>query len=331
MRLRVLLIFGVVVVSLAAAALLAWRAGITNGVQMQVQAVAEEAKRDGRVLVRLHAHIENPRELSRSHACDFSISIENATQFDLLAAHISLRTRVLELPEVDAGHTADIPIWTIAIPQEQSTCLQKAHWFEKTIREAKTSTCAMKGSSESQCRRLIMLIGDFDYTGLHTDDWEAAAAARAAADALRASNLAVGTIAAVPPDSFFKLGFDRNDVQKSEQARALASADEPFDPSNPADTNRLNMWRPYATMDGPVTVLQIHLDNEQVADWYKVSLWANLSDTPRYEVIAWVPREDLDTARAKFLAARTPVRESRIPKVAKPADQLENAAPESAP
>jgi hypothetical protein len=256
----------------------------------------------GNVLVRLHAHIVNPREASRSHTCDFWASVENGSQHRLLAAHVSLRARTIELPEIAAGGSTDVPIWTIAIPQEQATCGQKARWFQKVASEAKTSTCAMEGASESQCRRLVRVTGDFDHTSLRTDDWEANNAARAAAGVLREGNLPVGTIVAVPAASFFKLGFGRDDVQKSAEARSLAAADAPFDPDNPADVNRLDQWKPYATMDGPVTVLVVHQDKEQVADWYKVSLWANLLDTPRYEVIAWIPREDLDKARAKQLA-----------------------------
>jgi hypothetical protein len=173
----------------------------------------------------------------------------------------------------------------------------------------------MEGASESQCRRVVRVVGDFDYTSLRTDDWEAANAAQAAAAVLREGNLPVGTIVAVPAASFFKLGFDHNDVQKSGEARALASADAPFSPDNPADVSRLDDWKPYATMDGPVTVLAVHQDKENVADWYKVSLWANLLDTPRYEVIAWVPREDLDKARAKQLTVPE-LRKAEKPSVA---------------
>jgi hypothetical protein len=302
MRLRVLCILGIILVSLGAAAVLAWRAGVVAGAQMETQVAANEVRLDGRLLVRLHAHIVNPREASRSHTCDFWASIENGTQHRLLAAHVSLRSRTIELPEITAGKNTDVPIWTIAIPQEQASCAQKARWFQKIAGEAKTSTCVMDGATEGQCRKLVRVVGDFDYTSLRSDDWEADNAAEAVAEVLRQGNLPVGTIVAVPPASFFKLGFSRNDTQKSDSARALAAADAPFNPNNPADINRIDDW-PYATMDGPVTVLQVHLDKEQVADWYKVSLWANLLDVPRYEVIAWVPREDLDKARAKQLAA----------------------------
>lgn len=303
MRLRVLWILGLVVVSLGAAAVLAWRAGVVAGAQMERQEVADEARLDGRLLVRLHAHIVNPREASRSHTCDFWASIENGTQHRLLAAHVALRSRTIEVPEITAGSSIDVPIWTIAIPQEQSTCAEKARWFQKIASQAKTSTCAMEGASEGQCRRLVRVVGDFAYTSLRTDDWEAENAAQAAADVQRQGNLPVGTIVAVPSNSFFKLGFGRNDPQKSDSARALAAAEAPFDPDNPADVSRLDDWKPYATMDGPVTVLQVHQDKEKVADWYKVSLWASLLDAPRYEVIAWVPREDIDKARAKQLVA----------------------------
>lgn len=314
---RVLWILGFVAVLLGTGAVLAWRAGVVDGARMETQTAVSEIRLGGRVLVRLRAHIVNPRDASRSHICDFWASIENGTQHRLLAAHVALRSRTIELPEIAAGKSTDVPIWTIAIPQEEETCAQKAHWFQKIAGEAKTTTCAMDAATEGQCQRLVRVVGDFDHTSLQTDDWEADNAAQAAADVLRQGNLPVGTVVAVPANSFFKLGFDRNDTQKSDSARALAAADPPFNPDNPADISRIDDWKPYATMDGPVTVLQVHLDKEKVADWYKVSLWT--SDAPRYEVIAWVPREDLDKARAKQLAAPRKI-EAGKPTVATPQD-----------
>ncbi len=300
MRPRVLWVLGFVGISLAAmgaAAVLAWRAGYLNGVAMQLKPPAGEAVQDGRLIVQLYAQIDNPREPSRTHQCEFRAMIQNRTPYHLLAAHIVLGSRTIDLPEIRIAHSADMFVWTVAVPQEQADCAQAARRFQKIAYEARATSCAMNGATQAQCQDMVRVVGDFDYPHLQADDWEAARAAAAAADALRQANLPVGTVVEIAPDSFFKLGFDRGDVQISDAARALASAEQPFDPDNPVDTNRLYLAARYASMDGPVTVLAVHEDKDGVADWYKVSLWADPGDAPRYQVIAWVPRDDLDKAR----------------------------------
>lgn len=296
---RVLGILGFVVILFGAGAVLSWRAGYLNGVSMQSRVAPEETAFEGHLIVQLHAQIDNPGEAARSHDCAFSATIANQSRYHLLAGHVLLHARMIDLPEIASRHSADVPLWTVAIPQEASSCTAKARWFQRIARDAKATTCAMQGVPQDTCRRLVRVAGDFDYPRLQADDFEAGNAQSAAAAALRKGNLAAGTVVSIPPNSFFKLGFDRKDAQKSDAARALVSADTPFSPDNAADINRLVYWGYSAAMEGPLTVLAAHQDKERVADWYKVSLWANTQESGRFEVIAWVSRDDLEKAHAE--------------------------------
>jgi hypothetical protein len=257
---------------------------------------------NGRIIVRLHAKIDNPAEPSRAHTCEFSASIVNRSPYHLLAGHVVLRGRTIDLPEMRPDRIAEVFVWSVALPLEAPSCVDKARWFQKIAREAKITACAMDDLPEHRCRKMVRVVGDFDYPALQADDFEAADAARTAAETLRAANLPVGTAVAIPPGSFFKLGFPGGDVQKSPEAKALASAQPPFDPDKPADTARMDVDSDYAAMNGPVTILAAHVDRDQAADWYKVSLWADPDGTNPYEVIAWIPRDDLDKAREKVRA-----------------------------
>lgn len=303
MRPRVLWSLGFSVVLLAAlgaAGLLAWRVGYLAGQSAQAQAASGEMTLDGRVLVHLHAQVDDPTGLSRSHRCEFSASIANRTPYELLAARISLGSRTIDLPPLAAGHSTDLALWSILIPQEQRSCTEEAHRFQAIAHQANTTICNLKGASDGHCKRLIRVFADFDYPHLSADDMDARNAQKSLVENLLAGNLAVGTSHAVASDSFFKLGFDPKDEQKSDRARALVAAEQPFDPASPADVERVSEDARYATMGGPVTVLKVHKDKDQVIDWYKVLIWAQPVGEPRYEVIAWVPREDFDKARAKM-------------------------------
>lgn len=308
MRPRVLwgLVFAVIsLASVGAGAFLAWRAGYKFGQSMQSQAAPGESTLDGLVLLQLHAQITDPSGLSRSHNCEFSAVIGNQTPYQLLAARISLGSKTLDLPALAAGKSADLFLWNVSIPQEHRSCAERAHWLQQVAQQAKTMTCTMDGADERHCKRLVRVFADFDYTRLQADDLDASSTEQAVIGSLRSSNLAVGTTVAIPSDSFFKLGFDPKDVQKSEDAKALAAAEQPFDPNRGADIERLDDSAKFATMGGPITVLEVHLDRDQVVDWYKVSIWAEPDGGQRFTVVAWVPREDLDKARAKYLAAQS--------------------------
>lgn len=307
MRPRVHWVLGFLAVSacaLGTAAFLASRAGFFKDEQLRPDVLAGQAMIDGHIYVRLHAGIDNPREASRTHHCGFSATVVNQSPYDLVAAQVTIDDKTVGLPSLPSGHSIEVPLWSFAIPQEAPSCAAKAHAFQDVATQAQTSVCAMAQVKADYCRRLVRVTGDFDYPHLEADDWEAARAERIAATALRQGNVPVGAVLAIPDGSFFKLGFDRSDVQKSPAARALAAAQPPFDPDNSVDVNRLVVWGYYASMDGPVTVLAVHGDANGVADWYKVSLWVVPDNTPRYEVIAWVMRDDLDKARARSLEAR---------------------------
>jgi len=307
MRPSALWVLGFFVIFFAAlgtAALLAWRAGYLDGQLVPPQASLSEVTIDGALLVRLHAQINDPSALSPSHNCAFSAVIVNQTPYQLLGARLALGSKTIDLPPLVAGHSANLSLWNIAIPQEQPSCLEPARRYQQIASQAKAVTCSMDGTSVGYCQRLLRVFADFDYPQLEADDLDAGEAAKAAIDAMRAGNLAVGRSIEILSGSFFKLGFAPTDVQKSDAAKALAAAEQSFDPGRQADIDRIDADARYATMGGPVTILQQHLDGQQVADWYKVVIWAQPEGEPRYAVIAWVSRDDLDKAHAKFLAAQ---------------------------